>query len=305
MGRSAREFNPRSKAGESVAPRTETAPRNDGRAVEPKILSLDDVPGWFKYTDKILFDRLLTNQEPGDLLELGVYLGKTAIHMGNYLRPAERFTVCDLFDLARDEYSIPTGERRRRYSDLTQAAFERNYLSFHETLPTIIRAKTSVILDHVVEHSCRFIHIDASHRYEDVRSDLLNARELLTPTGVVVLDDYRSEHTPGTAAAVWQAVANDGLRVICVSPQRFYATWSDPTETQNELARWVEGRADHYCDFQDVLRQRLLRVAQHRGSPRSSMSPSQPEWRRLAMAVLPPVVMNMIRRSRRAHRRPV
>jgi hypothetical protein len=284
----------------NVVSQTKAARTGDDRTAERTIRSLDDVPGWFKHTDQILFDWLLTNQESGDLLELGVYLGKTAIYIGNYLRPGERFTVCDLFDLARSEDSI-LPDVRSFYSELTQDAFERNYLTFHDTLPTIVRAKTSEILDHVAPASCRFIHIDASHMYEHVRGDLMAARKLLTPTGIVVLDDYRTEHTPGTAAAIWQAVANHGLRVICVSPQRFYATWANPTDMQDALVRWIDGRDDHYCDMQDVLGQRLVRVAPKRGNPRSSMipQPKRPAWKRLALAVLPPVVTQPIQRHRR------
>lgn len=276
-----------------------------GGADERRPRSLDDVPGWLTQTDKLLFRRLLTNQEPGDLLELGAYLGKTAIHMGSYLRPGETFTVCDLFDLARDEGSIRPGARRA-YATLTQATFERNYLAFHDMLPVIVRAKTDAILDHVAKGSCRFIHIDASHAYEDVRTDLLSARQLLTPEGIVVFDDYRTAHTPGTAAAVWQAVVTEGLRVICLSDHRFYATWGDPARAQDDLIEWIGGRRDHYCDVQTVLGQRLVRVAKPRTRPGRSAA-TQPEphgWRRAAVAVLPPVLTDAIRTARRRRSTP-
>lgn len=287
------------------APAAATATATD----PPPVSSLDEVPGWLTHTDKILFRWLLQRKEPGDLLELGVYQGKTAIHMGSYLRSGEKFTVCDLFDLARDEDSIRPGARRA-YADLTQAQFERNYLSFHDRLPTVVRGRTDQILDHVAPGSCRFIHIDASHTYQDVRHDVQAARQLLTPTGVVVFDDYRTEHTPGTAAAVWEAVANEGLRVICLSANRFYATWADPTPIQDRMISWLQRRDDHYCDLQDVLGQRLLRVVRIRKQPppdRGRASDRQrsaggPAWRRAAVAVLPPVVTEAVRRSRRRGR---
>jgi predicted O-methyltransferase YrrM len=219
------------------------------------------------------------NQEPGDLLELGAYLGKTAIRMGTYLRDGEKFTVCDLFDLAREEKSIRPGARRA-YADLAQAGFERNYLSFHETLPTIVCAKTSAIVDHVVPASCRFIHIDASHTYEDVKTDLGSARTLLKPDGIVVLDDYRTEHTTGTAAAIWQAVANDWLRIICLSANRCFATWApDTAEIQDRMIRWLNRRGDHYCDVQLVLGQRLVRVVTEVSQALPARSPqSRRNW---------------------------
>ncbi|MFB9372189.1 class I SAM-dependent methyltransferase, partial [Kitasatospora albolonga] len=68
----------------------------------PPPTRLEDVPGWFWHADQQLFGWLLERQTAsglkGDLLELGSYLGRSAILMGRYLQSGERFTVCDLFD---------------------------------------------------------------------------------------------------------------------------------------------------------------------------------------------------------------
>ncbi|MFZ2344080.1 MAG: class I SAM-dependent methyltransferase, partial [Candidatus Microthrix parvicella] len=51
---------------------------------------LDDVPGWLSYGDQLVFQWLLEwqsrTQEPSDLVEVGVYKGKSAIHLGRFLR---------------------------------------------------------------------------------------------------------------------------------------------------------------------------------------------------------------------------
>ncbi len=52
-------------------------------------------------------------------------------------------------------------------------------------------------------------------------------RTLLAPEGVVVFDDYRAEHTPGVAAAVWQRL-DKGLSPFALSPVKMYATFGDP-----------------------------------------------------------------------------
>ena len=54
------------------------------------------------------------------------------------------------------------------------------------------------------------------------------AQTLLRPGGLVVFDDFRFEHTPGTAAAVWEAVVNDGLIPVAITPTKLYAVFSDP-----------------------------------------------------------------------------
>jgi methyltransferase family protein len=225
---------------------------------------LGDVPGWLTSTDNMLFTFVLSRQnrvqEPGDLLELGVFEGRTAIHIGSYRKLGEQMTVCDLFDFARAEESIRPGARKA-YANLTQETFERNFLAFHQELPMIVRGLSETIAGHVAPGSCRFIHIDASHMYEHVRGDMLNARSLLRPDGVVVFDDFRTEHCPGTAAAVWEAMAVEGLRVICVSPNKFYGTWGDPKAIQDDLIEHVATLSDLRCDIQQVMGQRLVRLA--------------------------------------------
>ena len=68
----------------------------------PRPATLEDVPGWFPVADHRLFCWLLEHQQEqeisGDVLEVGVYLGRSAIVLGRHLRAGETFTVCDLFE---------------------------------------------------------------------------------------------------------------------------------------------------------------------------------------------------------------
>jgi len=209
--------------------------------------SLDEVPGWFEGNDQLVFEWILEAQSSagigGDMVELGVYQGKSAVHMARFLRAGESLTVCDLFEDINAADGVPD-HIREAYSSLSQAVFERNYLAFHDELPVIVRGRTDRIGGHVRTGSCRFVHIDASHRYDDVRRDIVAVRGLLGPGGVVALDDYRTEHTLGTAAAVWEAVANDGLHPIAATAKKLYATWSDPAPMQEALTRRLRRRAD-------------------------------------------------------------
>jgi len=209
--------------------------------------SLDEVPGWFDDDDRLVFEWILEAQSSaglgGDMLELGVYQGKSAIHMARFLRTGELLTVCDLFEDVNIADGVPDFIRFA-YASLSQATFERNYLAFHEELPVIVRGHTDTIEEHVRLGSCRFVHIDASHLYDNVRRDIGAARGLLGPGGVVAFDDYRTEHTLGTAAAVWEAVANEGLHPIAATAKKLYATWSDPAPMQNALVSRLRRRSD-------------------------------------------------------------
>lgn len=299
---------------------------------------LSDVPGWFPNLDQMLFDWLLTRQESrgvrGDLLEIGVYMGKSAIFLGHHLVDGEGYTVCDLFE---DE--APDGankaESKKSYPTLTKQAFERNYLSFHDELPRVLRGPSSVVPGEVPPKSCRFVHVDASHLYEHVHGDIGAARDTLLPEGIVVLDDFRSEHTPGVSIAAWEAVLNRGLKPICLSSQKLYGTWDEPGPVQEELLDMVRERDDCHLSVQEAAGHRIIRVKSKKGMAAPAFPPSRhyraatradaPERgprsaaqspaaaaqrpaaarslarsraRRLAADLLPPVVTRAVRRGR-------
>lgn len=312
-----------------------TAPSADLSAEQlPRPARLADVKGWFFTADQLLFDWFLARQkdrsEPGDLLELGAYLGKSAIFMGARLRPGDRFTVCDLFDSPAEDASN-VKEMAKSYATLTRRAFEANYLSFHDELPEIVQGLSSVVADHVEPGSCRFAHIDASHLYEHVHGDIVTVRDLLTPQGIVVLDDFRAEHCPGVAAATWQAVTGLALRPICITPTKFYGTWGDPAPVQAALLAWLTGREGVWHEVQEVNGAPLIRlsaksakepahpVSRHRNpaqqsgtgaaaapraaapaaAPRPAVRARRSPARRIAVNVLPPFITKAVVAARR------
>ncbi|MFE9557199.1 class I SAM-dependent methyltransferase [Streptomyces sp. NPDC006703] len=236
-----------------------------------------DVKGWFWPADQLLFDWFLTRQDKaprqaGDLLELGAYLGKSAIFLGGYLRPGEEFTVCDLFDSpAPDDPN--SAEMGRSYATLTRRAFEANYLAFHAELPTVVQAPTSVIASRLRPDSCRFIHIDASHLYEHVHGDIEAARELAGPDAIVAFDDFRAEHCPGVAAAVWGAVATKELKLICITGTKAYGTWGDAQPVRAELLEWLASRTDLWHGVEEVAGAPLIRIS---GKKAQAPTPPQP-----------------------------
>ncbi|MET9881969.1 class I SAM-dependent methyltransferase [Streptomyces sp. NPDC006430] len=284
------------------------------------------VKGWFSVCDQVLFDWFLTRgnraeEKAGDLLELGAYMGKSAIFLGGYLQEGEEFTVCDLFDSpAPDDSNL--AEMQGSYPTLTRRGFETNYLAFREELPTVIQAPTFVVADQVRPASCRFIHVDASHLYEHVAQDIESSRLVAAPGAVVVFDDYRAAHCPGVAAAVWGAVATGELHLICVSASKLYATWDDPAPWQAELLTWLEGRTDLWHGVDLVAGQTLVRIGDEGAVPPALPEPLHPAapsvaapahlpgprprigttWRRLAKDLLPPVLTRAIVAWRRRRR---
>ncbi len=192
------------------------------------------VPGWFERVDALLFAAIDESQRrahlTGDLMEIGTYMGRCAVLLGYFQRPGERLVVCDLFDSGADSNISEenTAEQARSYGDLTRQAFERHFRRFHSRLPDEIIAKPSVALRERADElgkRFRIIHIDGSHEYAAVRSDIRLSRDLLADGGMVIFDDVNARHTPGVAAAVWSAVVNEGL-IPQIVTSKLYASWT-------------------------------------------------------------------------------
>lgn len=257
-------------------------------------LVIDAIPGWFYEPDLSLFKLLLdtTSVEGGDLAELGVFKGRSAVLLADRLQPGEELTLIDTFEDAADNLDNRQ-ENVDYYRDLTRREFERYYRAAlgrsvdQDPRVRVVQGLSSEVCDHARLGCHRFVHIDASHLYDQVVIDLRSAQQLLMPDGVVVLDDYRSAHTPGTAAAVWQAVWETDLKPFALTNFKMYATWGDQPRLASTVATWV-----HDSAFRHET-QRIGDLDVHR------VWVAEPEPHRFT----PPVVLQVIDRVRRQRRR--
>ena len=205
---------------------------------ETTVTSYQDIRGWFSRTDYRLFTGLLESQAdspPGDLVEIGAFLGKSAVVVGDHLRPGERFVVVDLFgdmsllgETPGDDAN--RAENRQSYPRLDRDRFEANYLALHHELPVVVQAPSSQVMEHVAPASVRFVHVDASHLYEPVAEDCRSVRRMLRPGGIAAFDDWRNAKCPGVAAAIWEAVVTDGLVPVAVTRNKLYGVYDGADE---------------------------------------------------------------------------
>ncbi len=226
-----------------------------------------EIRGWFPWVDRMLFSRLLEAQTdvPGDLVELGAYLGKSAVIIGSHRREGERFVVVDLFGAEAVLGDSRADRENRRelnasYASLTREAFEGNYRALRGDLPEIVQGLSSEITEHVEPNSVRFLHVDASHLFEPVVEDARNAKSILGPGGIVVFDDFRSPHTPAVAAAVWGAVLNEGLIPFAVTQQKLYGVYDDPEPYLAAVRNFVAADQRFELRQSRVLEHVILRV---------------------------------------------
>lgn len=254
------------------------------------------VGGAFRDIDLILFDRLLCSQRKsesvGDILEIGVLRGKSAVVLGLHAGPGEQFIACDVFeDPGMDQAN--TAENQQSYNGLTKDEFLGNFSRFVPRPPQLIHALSSGLPEHVRENSLRFVHIDGGHLYDVVRTDLANVKPLMNEHGIVVMDDFRAIHTPGVAAATWNAVVNDGLIPICMSEFKFYGTWNPELAEQHlaDLRQWLEGHPRVNTGTQRVAGHQTLIIG----------TPSIPTRRNVVKSLIPPLILNKLRAQPAPH----
>ena len=212
------------------------------------IRRLDDVPGWFLPVDaRLLMGIDLLQRErgvDGDLIEIGTYKGKSAILLGHLLRPGERLVVCDIFEDLRNVGQETLDEAAVWYAGLGRQQFEEQFLRFHRRLPTIWQIKSSAIDSAALAGSCRIVHVDGSHAYEDVRWDIATARALLGPGGVAVFDDWSTAHVPGVALAIWEEFLRGDADLLCLTPLKAYVTWDRAGLRRDDVEGWVQAQPD-------------------------------------------------------------
>lgn len=240
------------------------------------------IPGWFEPTDIAMFAAIGALQVEdgvrGDILEIGVYQGKSAVVLGSLLRTEEKLIVCDIFDDPAPSASVGR-EWAAQYSGLTLRTFEANYRRAHGGLPVIHKAPSRELPTLGLPPTFRLMHIDGSHLYDEVQHDLGMSRGLAGPETVVIFDDVVRESAPGVAAAVWAAVVHDGLQPLALSKNKLYASWGARPTFGQRLDSTLQ-RFGLRTEPQEVAGSPLLIVT----------APPERGARKLARQALPPAV---------------
>lgn len=228
--------------------------------------AVKDIKGWFYAEDAIILHAINTIQKKtriaGDLLEIGVYQGKSAAFLGFFIGSQERLWVCDTFEneaMSADNQS----ENTTWYPDIKRRLFEKNYFEIHHSLPQIVACHSPRLPRTArLGRTFRLIHIDGSHLYSIVRQDLRLAATLLKPGGIVAIDDYRSAHTPGVAAATWEAVYQGRLAPICVTPQKMYASLDRRANgLSRKLYEWSRAQGHLHVATEKIHGKQILRFS--------------------------------------------
>ena len=212
------------------------------------------VEGWFFPIDAYLFAAIDEIQKrdgiSGNLFEIGVHHGKTAIFLARMLRDAEVLGVCDVFE--QQELN------RDRSGEGSRELFEKNMRAFGG--PARVFAKSSAELTtNDTTTNCRFFHIDGGHRPEDVMADLETASRALNANGIVALDDLFNPNWPGVSEGFYRFIANrpDVLAPILIGGNKVFFARPAANYALDDIASFVESRAFAF-EPKDWLGRRVL-----------------------------------------------
>lgn len=168
-----------------------------------------------------VFDRLIEAVRPKVIIEVGTWMGHSAIHMS---KAAARFapevlTICvDTWLGSAEHYFTDEhlGDLALRNGRPTFYGKFLSNVAFHDLraaiLPLSISSHAAFEILQRLNVKADLIYIDAGHDYQDVRADVRDFRKLLSETGVIFGDDYF--YGP-VKRAVDDYAGNHGLHVAC------------------------------------------------------------------------------------------
>jgi len=258
--------------------------------------STSQVQGWLDDMDCFVFHALLNFQSKnfitGDLLEIGVYQGKSAILLGLHLQDIEKLHVCDIFDNQTDEANEK--EIKKSYPQFSLSMFLKNYTNVISTPPNVYSCASSELAKLLPDADFRFIHIDGSHLYQHVSQDLALAATLLASgQGIVVVDDFRAEHAIGVSCAMWEIITEHGLKPLIFTKSKAYLVPPNSSLTTLIVSQVLDEHSIDYelVGFKEYGALRVLKLN----------NPLRKPSKELVKILIPPFMITMFRAIKRVN----
>ena len=190
--------------------RASTPVRREGLQTFSEVMSaVDKIEGMLPHFAAAVLDAILSFQSKigvaGNLVEMGVFRGKSAVLIGSHLKQSERFLLVDINDQidydAISSFSGNTDIFMRGTGKLQDSKHYQTYLG-----------------------SARFVHIDASHEYLATFQEMKMAEDMLTEFGIIVMDDFANLHYSQNAAAIFKYLftSRTNLTMFLVTEQKAY-----------------------------------------------------------------------------------
>jgi predicted O-methyltransferase YrrM len=160
--------------------------------------SRDTIEGWFDANAAALF--LLCNQlatdgsTAGDVLEIGVHHGLSALISASLRGRGRKFYAVDLFE---DQQNLNISQSGHG----SEAAFYATMQAFYGDLDflEVVVGPSASLSAKALGNDFTFCHIDGGHSAAETYQDIGLCYELLRPGGLLALDDYFNAFWPGVS----------------------------------------------------------------------------------------------------------
>ncbi|MBI5185036.1 MAG: class I SAM-dependent methyltransferase [Nitrospinae bacterium] len=210
---------------------------------------MEKIGGWFSQEMARLFvfiDQVQKlNGIKGNIFEIGVHHGRSAILLSFFLRPElESLSVCDLFG----DQTLNVSESGLGNLEI----FRNNFLACNpnQKFPVIHSKQSNKLTREETTGDCRIFHIDGGHSAEETYADLKIASTAMNEKGVIILDDYFNPAYPGVSEG-FCAFMNEEKgnlaplihafnKLVIIRPSAFdiYSREIDSPDFKNYLLRW-------------------------------------------------------------------
>ena len=162
--------------------------------------AFDQIPGWFSPDAYLLvaaYHQLLADEGlTGEVLEIGVYHGLSAIGFAALREPGKRFVAIDLFEKPNAAHGDESlfGSRE---------CFMANMARFYDDVSfiTAIAGVSAAVRPADLGAEFALCHVDGGHTAAEVYADIELCAAVTRPGGLVVLDDFSAPAFPGVAEA--------------------------------------------------------------------------------------------------------
>ena len=161
---------------------------------------------WLTKLDTSLTLEIFDKSHCNNFLEIGVWKG------------AWSFSILGNFETAQgvgvDPYPGFELIEENLMHDVTKYRFQDRFKLYKST-ETLLRDKNPNL-------KFDLIHIDGEHSQKAIERDLKVAANVLSDSGVIIVDDYRHQHFPGIAAGVFKFLNLNDFASFCLTPNKMY-----------------------------------------------------------------------------------
>ncbi|MFF0919839.1 class I SAM-dependent methyltransferase [Rhizobium leguminosarum] len=175
--------------------------------VRAKAEGIEGMMSWFSMQ---VMDSVLSFQNAaglkGDLLEFGVFKGRSAAVLSAHVKSTEKFILVDVEPYITDE-TIASLFAKPEFLLGRSEEFAKSYQGYRS-----------------LKRSVRFMHVDSAHSYRGTLQELKLADQLLSADGVLCLDDFSNLNYSQILPALYKYLYRNwtDLRVFLVTDAKCY-----------------------------------------------------------------------------------